>query len=196
MACAWLTEGMRCGATTTLRCLPVCRPSVRLWARKRCTASVDAEALVRLPWNAVDILESATTAVVPPPTGRAAEGVYDRWSWRLSLRAITLSAPAEVATFTIDGSTAPSAGQAKSVDGFTWRIVSTVSSTTSVASFRWLSEPVTFVPLWAREARSGSPKGRATTSLPVTACWSWASHCLATAWFRPGVVVPPSPLTS
>ncbi|CAM5526292.1 hypothetical protein SVIOM342S_07945 [Streptomyces violaceorubidus] len=55
-------------------------------------------------------------------------------SWRLSLRAITLSAPAEVATLTIERSTAPSTGQAKSVFGFTWRIGSTVLSTTSVAS--------------------------------------------------------------
>ena len=75
--------------------------------------------MVRSPWKAVDIRESATTAVVPPPMGRAAEGVYDRLSWRLSLRVITLSAPADVATFTIDGSTAPSTGQTKSVDGFT-----------------------------------------------------------------------------
>ncbi len=115
--------------------------------------------------------------------GRAAEGVYGRplVSWRLSLRAITLSAPAEVATLTIDPSTAPSTGQAKSVFGFTWRIGSTVLSMTSVALFSWFSDPVTSVPLWARDARSGSAKGRATTSLSATASCSSASHCLATA---------------
>lgn len=42
----------------------------------------------------------------------------------------------EVATLTIDGSRAPSAGQAKSVFGVTWRIVSTVLAATSVASLR------------------------------------------------------------
>lgn len=84
--------------------------------------------------------------------------MYDRppFSVRLSLRAITLSAPAEVATFTIDGSTAPSTGQAKSVLGVTWSTVSTVLAATSVAALSWFREPVTLVPLCAREARSGS----------------------------------------
>lgn len=174
---------MRCGATTTVRCLSVWRVVVRLVARNFCTASVELPALVMSPWKAVDSRVSATTAVVPPPMGRAAEGVYGRppVSFRLSLRAITLSAPAEVAILTIDGSTAPFTGHAKSVLGVTWRIVVTVSVTTSVALLRWLRVPVTFLPLCAMEARSGSPKGRATTSLPSTASWSWASHCLATA---------------
>src|SRR5690606_12932730 len=105
IVCAWLAEGMRCGATTMLRFLPVCRPSVRLWARNRCVASVDADAFVRSPRKAVDRGASATTAVVPPPMGRAADGVYDRpsVSLRLSLRAMTLSAPAEVATLMMEG---------------------------------------------------------------------------------------------
>ncbi|CAM5351654.1 hypothetical protein SAURM35S_03962 [Streptomyces aurantiogriseus] len=195
-AWAWLAVGIRCGATTMLRCLPVCKFSARLCARNSWTASVDAEAFVRSSWNAVDSRVSATTAVVPPPMGRAAEGVYDRSpvSSRLSLRAITLSAPAEVATFTIDGSTAPSTGQAKSVLGVTWSTVSTVVAATSVAALSWLSEPVTPVPLWAREARSGSAKGSATTSLPWTACCSSSSHCLATAWWVPAMVVLPLPL--
>ncbi|CAM5345628.1 hypothetical protein SHIRM173S_00609 [Streptomyces hirsutus] len=135
---AWLAVGVRCGATTTLRCRLVWRPSARLWARYRCTASVEVEALVMSPWNTVDSGASATIAVVPPPMGRAAEGVYDRSpvSRKVSLRAITLSAPAEVATLTMEGSTAPLTGQAKSVVGFTWRIGSTVLTTTSVASLR------------------------------------------------------------
>lgn len=87
----------------------------------------------------------------------------------------------EVATFTIDGSTVPSTGQAKSVLGVTWSTVRTVVAATSVASLRWLRVPVTLVPLCAREARSGSAKGRATTSLAATASCSPASHCLATA---------------
>jgi hypothetical protein len=96
---------------------------------------VEEDALARSPSNAVDSRSSATTAVVPPPMGRAAEGVYGSplVSWRLSLRAITLSAPAEVATLTIERSIAPSTGQAKSVLGFTWRIGSTVLWMTSVA---------------------------------------------------------------
>lgn len=94
---------------------------------------------------------------------------------------------------TIDGSTAPSAGQAKSVFGFTWRIVCTVLEATSVASFRWLREPVTSLPLCASDARSGSAKGRATTSLSLSATVfsSLSSHALATAWFLPAVVVSP-----
>ncbi len=95
----------------------------------------------------------------------------------------------------IDGSTAPSTGQAKSVLGVTWSTVFTVIAATSVASLRWLSEPVTLVPLCAREARSGSANGRATTSLPATAFCRAASHCLATAWCSrgPGVLVPSAP---
>jgi len=114
IACAWPAVGMRCGATTMLRCWSVCALISRLWARNCCTASVAGPALVRSSSKAVDSLASATIAVVPPPTGRAAEGVYDSpaVSWRLSLRAITRSAPAEVATLMIEGSTAPSTGQA------------------------------------------------------------------------------------
>lgn len=180
---AWLAEGVRCGATTTLRCRSVCRSRVRLWARNRCTASAEDEALVRSPWNAVESRASATTAVVPPPMGRGADVVYvSPVSSKVSLRAITLSAPADVATRTTEGSTAPLTGQAKSVAGVTWRIDSTVREATSVASLRWLSEPVTDVPLWAREARSGSPNGSATISLSATACCTSVSHRLATAW--------------
>ena len=58
-----------------LRCLPFWRSVVRLWARKRCTASVELSAFVMSPWKAVDSRASATTAVVPPPMGRAALGV-------------------------------------------------------------------------------------------------------------------------
>lgn len=76
MVWAWLTEGMRCGATTMLRCLlGSCRSTIRLWARNSCTASVELSAFAMSPSNAVDSLESATTAVVPPPMGRAAVGV-------------------------------------------------------------------------------------------------------------------------
>ncbi|RPK76243.1 hypothetical protein EES44_00810 [Streptomyces sp. ADI96-15] len=75
----------------------------------------------------------------------------------LSLRAMTFRAPAEVATSMTDGVTAPSTGQAKSVLGLTWRIVSTVLAATSVASFSRPSEPETFLPRWAIEAMSGSP---------------------------------------
>lgn len=94
---------------------------------------------------------------------------------------------------TMDGSTAPFTGQAKSLLGVTWSTVFTVVAATSVASSRWLSEPLTLVPLWAREARSGSAKGSATTSSPSTAFCSFASHCLAIAWWVPAVVVSPSP---
>jgi hypothetical protein len=124
---------------------------------------VDDAAVVRSPWKASESLLSATTAVVPPPIGRAAVGVYGRLSERLSLRATTLSAPAEVATSTIEGSMAPSSGQAKSVDGFTWRMVSTVVAATWVAGRRWLRLPDTLRPVCASDARSGSANGSATT---------------------------------
>ncbi len=104
---------------------------------------------------------------------------------------MTLCAPAEVATSTTEGSIAPSTGQAKSVDGFTWRMVSTVVPATSVAVCRWLSVPETFLPRWAIDARSGSAKGRATTVLSFTADCSEVSHCRAMAWFVPATVVSP-----
>ncbi|RPK62016.1 hypothetical protein EES43_14295 [Streptomyces sp. ADI96-02] len=113
---------MRWGATTMLRALSgACSDRARVWARNFWTASVEASARDMSPSNMVDSRASATTAVVPPPIGRAAVGVYGSppVSRKLSLRAITWSAPAEVATSTIDGSTAPFTGQAKSVDGFT-----------------------------------------------------------------------------
>ncbi len=72
---AWAADGVRCGATTTLRGRSVCRVRVRLWARKRCTAWVEADAPVMSPSNTVDSRASATTAVVPPPMGRGAVGV-------------------------------------------------------------------------------------------------------------------------
>ncbi len=103
---------------------------------------------------------------------------------------MTLWAPAEVATSTMEESIAPSTGQAKSVRGFTPMIVSTVVAASSVADWRWLSEPVTSLPRWASEARSGSAKGSAITWSPGTASWRSWSHCLATAWPLPGAVVP------
>lgn len=126
--------------------------------------------------------------------GRAAVGVYSRSpvSSRLSLRAITLWAPAEVATSTIDGSTAPSTGQAKSVVGVVCSTASTVVVAASVAVCRWLRVPETFLPRWAMEARSGSANGRATTLPPLTAFCRASSHFLATAWLVPGTVVSPA----
>ncbi len=85
----------------------------------------------------------------------------------------------------MEGSTAPSTGQAKSVLGLTCRIDSTVPEATSVASLRWRSEPVTDVPWWASEARSGSPNGSATTSLSATAFCTSVSQRLATSWWPP-----------
>ncbi len=150
--------GIRCGATTTLRPVPGRSwVTARVCARNLCTAAVEAPARVMSPSKAVDSTASVTTAVVPPPIGRAAFGVYERCSRMLSLRAITLSAPADVATSTIDGSSAPFAGQAYSTDGFTWRIVSTVDTASSVAGRRWLREPEIRLPRWASDARSGSP---------------------------------------
>ncbi|SCF71935.1 hypothetical protein GA0115255_104041 [Streptomyces sp. Ncost-T6T-2b] len=91
----------------------------------------------------------------------------------------------------MEESTAPFTGQAKSVDGFTWRMVSTVVAATVEAFCRWLSVPVTALPRWAMEARSGSANGSAIT-LPSSTTFSRAvSHCLATVWFLPGTVVSP-----
>lgn len=97
----------------------------------------------------------------------------------------------EVATSTIDGSTAPSTGHAKSVDGFTCRMVCTVVPATSVAVCRWLRVPDTFLPRCARDARSGSANGSATTFPSDTAASSEVSHFFATAWFFPATVVSP-----
>lgn len=156
--------------------------TARVCARNLWIAAVEPSTRDMSPSKAVDSTASETTAVVPPPIGRAAFGVYGRRSRMLSLRAITLSAPAEVATSTIDGSTAPSAGQAYSADGFTWRIVSTVDSANCVAGRRWLREPETRLPRCASDARSGSPYGSAITLSPRTA----SPRSSATAWRRPG----------
>ena len=46
IAWAWLAVGMRCGATTMLRCLSgTWRASIRLWARNFCTARVELPGL-------------------------------------------------------------------------------------------------------------------------------------------------------
>lgn len=170
-----------------------CSVRARVRARNFCTARVEFPAFDISPWKAVESRASATTAVVPPPIGRAAVGVYCRSpvSWRLSLRAITLWAPAEVATSTTDGSIAPSTGHAKSVDGFTWRTVCTVFPAASVAVCRWLRVPETFLPRCAMDARSGSANGSATTFPSETAASSEVSHFLATSWFFPATVVSP-----
>ncbi|SCF71941.1 hypothetical protein GA0115255_104042 [Streptomyces sp. Ncost-T6T-2b] len=85
--------GIRGGATTMLRSLSgACSVSARVWARNFWTARVEAPALDMSPSNRVESRASATTAVVPPPIGRAALGVYGSAavSRKLSLRAITL----------------------------------------------------------------------------------------------------------
>lgn len=140
---------------------------------------------------------SATTAEAPPPIGRAADGVYASppVSGKWSLRAMILSAPADVATLTMSRSTAPSAGHAYDVSGLVCRIVCTVRLAASVASFRWLREPVTFVPVCASDARSGSANGSVTTFWFCTAVSRSLSHCLASAWFLPDLSFPPGPLT-
>ena len=113
-------------------------------------------------------------------------------SRRLSLRAITLWAPAEVATSTIEGSMAPSTGQAKSVLGF--GVQDRLDGRGGHARWRgsdWTARRARLLPWWAREARSGSAKGSATTSSPFTASWRSMQPLLGDAWFLPGTVRSP-----
>ncbi len=86
---------------------------------------------------------------------------------------------------------APSTGQEKSVEAGTCRTVSTACFALSVAGRSWPRVPETSLPWWAREARSGSANGRATTFLPWTAASRELSHRSATALLLPWTGLPP-----
>ncbi len=73
-----LVDMSRGGWIRMLRCTPGCSSVVsRVSARKRCSAIVCALWVVRSPEKMSEMVESATTAVVPLPRERAALGVND-----------------------------------------------------------------------------------------------------------------------
>ena len=75
MDCAWAAVGIRCGATTMLRCLSGPGGQRQRLGEELLDGERGVPALVMSPWKAVESRASATTAVVPPPIGRAAVGV-------------------------------------------------------------------------------------------------------------------------
>ncbi len=109
----------------------------------------------------------------------------------LSLRVMTLSAPAEVATLMIEGSTAPSTGQAKSTVGFTWRMVSNVDCATSVAGRRCLSEPDTSRPLWVQRRQVRVAVGQGDDLVPLDCLVEGVQPLVGDGLVLPWTVVSP-----
>ncbi len=125
---AWLADGMRCGATTMLRCLSVLEGDRQALGEELLHGERGAAGR-----RHVALEGRGQPRVRDDRRGAAADGAGRGGRVRQVaglLQAVAagdhLVGARRGGDLTIDGSTAPSTGQAKSVLGVTWRIVSTV----------------------------------------------------------------------